>query len=238
MVTISANCCEFRQSRPKQKTKRANQGNPIGPRTGQTLDFALRFSALHFPLGSIGRPVTVAFENHSPPFGGTGKSLQQFWDLVKSHFRLRRTPFAKPGCSITVIASGAWQSRGRSKGVSAAWVSSRGCPGGDRQGLAIPRDAVLKYAYAEQPPTKNLSAEESQRRGTRKTAEAAHIPTRCRIIRLIDRTFSLSIYRPKSLDNNEMTCSPGPRMPLPHPGSHRPHNLDHRPEHRPREPPG
>ena len=75
MVTISANCCEFRQSRPKQKTKRANQGNPIGPRTGQTLDFALRFSALHFPLGSRGRPVTVVpLKTTLPPLGGLAKA--------------------------------------------------------------------------------------------------------------------------------------------------------------------
>ena len=107
---------------------------------------------------------------------------------------------------------------------------------------------MLKYAYAEQPPTKNLSAEEFQSRGTRKTAEAAHIPTRCRIIRLIDRTFSLSIYRPKSLDNDKMTCfprptnadRPGPRMPLPpppppHPGYRRSHNLDEGFEDRPRD---
>ena len=61
----------------------------------------------------------------------------------------------------TVIASVAWQSHGRSQGVSEQHGLTR-----DRslraiaRELGIVRDTVRKYDYAEPPPSKDLSAEE------------------------------------------------------------------------------
>ena len=79
--------------------------------------------------------------------------------------------------------------------------AERSVPAGHCKELGIARDTVRKYAYAEQPPTKQLSAQERAKlKALRKSATVANQP---------NGHFRFSFNRTESLDNNTMTGTRG-----------------------------